>query len=229
MPSECHPDAFHTLSQTLKARKSTRGFLPQPIDQERLEQLFAAAQHSPSWCNIQPWRAIVTMPPLTGRVTQALVRAAQAGKGCPEIPYPAEYPEPYLSHRRACGHTLYAAMNIDRSDQEKRREAWLRNYKAFDAPHLAVITQDKRLGQYGTLDIGIWLGNVLSLAASLAIDTCPMASIASYPQPLRSMLPIASDHVILVGLALGRADSTHPANGCRTTRQEMTENIRFAY
>ena len=228
MPTNNDWSSFEALANVVKARRSVRGFTPEQIPQTQLERLFAAAQHAPSWCNIQPWRAVVTRPPVTDRVTHALMQEAQASPAQPDIPFPTEYPEPYLSHRRACGYALYAALGIERGDHATRRNAWLQNYKAFDAPHLAVITQDARLGQYGTLDIGVWLGIVLSLAASLGIDTCPMASIAAYPRPLRSLLSIPNDQVILMGLALGRADPAHPANDCRTDRGELAANIRFA-
>ncbi len=118
-------------------------------------------------------------------------------------------------------------MGITRDDKARRYDAWLRNYELFDAPHLAVVAQDRALGQYGTLDVGVWLGTLLSAAAVLGIDTCPMASVAAYPAPLRHRLGIPHDLVVLFGVALGRADTDAPANGCRTTREPIEANITF--
>jgi len=118
-------------------------------------------------------------------------------------------------------------MGIARDDKASRYDAWLRNYALFDAPHLAVVAQDRVLGQYGTLDIGVWLGMLLSAAAVLGIDTCPMASVAAYPGPLRDKLGIPQDLVVLCGVALGRADEEAPANRCRTTREPVDANVTF--
>lgn len=215
------------LGDALERRRSTRAFLPEPVEREELHRLFATAQRAPSWCNVQPWRVWVTSPPATAALSADLLAAARAALPAPEVPFPGQYPEPYLTHRRACGHALYAAMGIPRDDKSRRYDAWLRNYELFDAPHLAVVAQDRALGQYGTLDVGVWLGMLLSAAAVLGIDTCPMASIAAYPAPLRHRLGIPEDLVVLFGVALGRADADAPANRCRTTREPVEANIAF--
>jgi nitroreductase len=213
------------LEAALAARRSVRGFRPDPLDQEEVRRLFGMAQRAPSWCNIQPWRVWVTAPPVTGEVAAALGAAARGGLPAPEIPFPGEYPEPYLAHRRACGFALYQAMGIGREDKSRRYDAWLRNYALFDAPHLAVVAQDRRLGQYGTLDVGVWLGTLLAAAAALGIDTCPMASVAAYPAPLRRLLDIPEQQVVLFGVAFGRADPAVEANQCRTTREPLEANV----
>jgi nitroreductase len=225
-PAPASPELVD-LAAVLEGRRSSRCFLPHPIPQPDLGRLFAIAQRAPSWCNIQPWRVWVTSPPATAELSAALLAAARASLPAPEVPYPGHYPEPYQTHRRACGHALYAAMGIERDDKARRYDAWLRNYALFDAPHLAVVAQDRALGQYATLDIGVWLGILLTAAASLGIDTCPMASVAAYPAPLRHKLGIPEHMVVLFGVALGRADEEAPANRCRTTREPVDANVTF--
>jgi nitroreductase len=214
-------------------RSSARGYLAEPLPSSALRSVFAAAQRAPSWCNVQPWRVAVTSPPQTAAVTAALVAAASADRphgpesGGSDVPFPTEYPQPYLEHRRACGGALYKAMDIARDDQVGRRSAWLRNYQAFDAPHLAVVSCDRRLGSYAYVDVGVWLGYLLLACESAGIATCPMASIASFPTVLRRLLPISVDEDILFGIALGFADGDHPANRCRTARQPVEANVQF--
>ena len=84
-----------------------------------------------------------------------------------------------------------------------------------------------RLGPYAYLDVGVWLGYVLTAATALGIETCAMASVAAYPEPLRTMLPIAETDIILFGLVLGHGDTRAPANACRTTREPVTANVTF--
>lgn len=215
------------LAQAWAARSSVRAFRPEPIERATLVEMFAAAQHAPSWCNIQPWRVVVTEPPRTGQLAAAMVAAAKSGLPHAEVPFPLDYPTPYKERRVACGVALYQSMGIARDDKAARYDAWLRNYGFFDAPHMAVVACDKRLGPYVYIDVGVWLGYVLTAAAALGVDTCPMASVAAYPEPLRAQLPIGETDVVLFGIALGRADAAAPANRTRTTREPVEANVTF--
>jgi nitroreductase len=209
------------------ARFSVRGFQPQPIARAELERLFTAAQRAPSWCNIQPWRVCVTEPPVTGELADAMQAAARSGFPQPELAFPLEFPSPYKERRVACGASLYRAMGVARDDKAGRYDAWLRNYAFFGAPHMAVIACDRRLGPYAYVDIGVWLGYVLTAAAALGIAACPMASIAAYPAPLRARLPISDSDIILFGLALGHSDEAVAANRCRTAREPVETSVAF--
>jgi nitroreductase len=218
---------IHELEATWLERRSARGFRPEPIPRPELLRLFGAAQRAPSWCNIQPWRVAVTEPPVTGELADALQAAARASLPHAELPFPLDYPPPYKERRVACGVALYQAMGIARDDKAGRYDAFLRNYALFGAPHVAIVSCDRRLGPYAYLDVGVWLGYVLTAAAAMGIDTCPVASLAAYPGPLRQRLPIAETDVILFGLALGRADDAVSANQCRTRREPIAANIAF--
>ncbi|MCX5747367.1 MAG: nitroreductase family protein [Proteobacteria bacterium] len=220
-------DVIDDLEATWRARHSARAFLPEPLEPAVLRRIFDVAQHAPSWCNIQPWRVVVTSPPTTAPLATALQDAARAGRVNPELPFPAEYPEPYGKQRVACGVALYRAMGIARDDRAGRYAAWLRNYALFDAPHAAVVTCDRRLGPYAYVDVGVWLGYVLTAAAALGVATCPMASMAALPDTLRTHLPIGAHDIILFGLVLGRADPAAAANAGRTTREPVETNVTF--
>lgn len=215
------------LEATWRARTSRRAFRPDPLPRDVLTRIFAAAQQAPSWCNVQPWRVVVTEPPQTAALAAELQAAARAGFPTADVAFPIEYPPPYKEHRVACGKALYEAMGVTREDKAGRYDAWLRNYALFDAPHAAVVSCDKRLGPYAFVDVGVWLGYVLTAAAALGVDTCPMASVAAYPAPLRRILPIADTELILFGLVLGHADQEAPANTCRTTREPLASNVTF--
>lgn len=215
------------LEQLWRERKSIRAFRPDPVPREELVQIFAAAQHAPSWCNVQPWRVAITEPPKTAQLAAAMQEAARSGFPRAEVAFPLEYPAPYKERRIACGSALYKEMGVARDDKAGRYDAWLRNYAFFDAPHVAVVACDRRLGPYAFIDVGLWLGYVLTAAAAAGLATCPMASVAAYPDVLRRELPIADTDVILFGLALGHADDAAPANRTRTTREPVEANVTF--
>jgi nitroreductase len=216
------------LDELWRGRASRRAFRPEPLSRETITQLFAAAQRAPSWCNVQPWRVAVTEPPKTRELSDAMIAAAKSSLPHAEVPFPLDYPAPYKERRVACGVSLYKAMGVARDDTAGRYDAWLRNYAFFDAPHVAIVACDKRLGPYAYVDVGVWLGYVLTAAAALGVDTCPMASVAAYPEPLRAQLPIAETDVILFGLALGHSDEAAPANRCRTSREPVEAVVKFS-
>jgi nitroreductase len=226
-PAPAPGGPLDALAAAWRGRRSVRAFRPEPLPREALVRLFAAAQSAPSWCNVQPWRVALTEPPRTALLAEALRAAARSGLPQAEVPFPIDYPSPYQEHRVACGKALYQAMGVARDDKAGRYDAWLRNYALFDAPHAAIVSCDRRLGPYAYVDVGVWLGYVLSAAAVLGIATCPMASVAAYPATLRRLLPIAETDVILFGIALGHADESAPANACRTTREPVSANVTF--
>jgi nitroreductase len=215
------------LEALWRERRSMRAFRPEPVPRETLTELFAAAQHAPSWCNVQPWRVAITEPPKTQALADAMQAAARSGFPRAEVAFPLDYPEPYKQQRIACGAELYRNMGIAREDKAGRYDAWLRNYAFFDAPHVAVVACDRRLGPYAFIDVGLWLGFVITAAAALGLDTCPMASVAAYPDVLRAALPIGEHDAILFGLAIGHADAAAPANRTRTSRQAVEANVTF--
>jgi nitroreductase len=219
--------AVGELERAWRERASMRAFRPEPIERARLTEMFAAAQRAPSWCNIQPWHVFVTEPPKTAELSAAMMAAAKSGLPHAEVPFPLDYPTPYKERRVACGVALYQNMGIARDDKAARYDAWLRNYGFFDAPHVAVVACDRRLGPYVYIDVGVWLGYLLTAATALGIDTCPMASVAAYPEPLRAHLPLGETDVVLFGIALGRADADAPANRTRTTREPVEANVTF--
>jgi len=215
------------LRALLKSRTSVRAFLPDPLSEEEIATLFALAQGAPSWCNIQPWRLSLTTGSATESIRNALLETAKSAAPKPEIPFPSVYPTPYSDRRKECGVALYGAMDITRENKAGRYDAWLRNYAIFDAPHLLVVSRDTRLGEYATLDVGVWLGTFLLAAQSMGIHTCTMASIAAYPELLREELDIPTEETILVGVAIGRADQGKKVNSARTTRQELSLSLRI--
>jgi nitroreductase len=216
------------VQQALVERRSVRGFLAKPVPVDTLHALFEAAQRTPSWCNIQPWRVWVTSGETTQRLTGAMLAACDANpKGESQIPFPPSYPEPYGTHRRECGKALFSAMGIAREDIEARKAAFRANYRAFGAPHVAMIAYDPHFGVYGALDVGCYLQSLMLTAQELGLATCPQAALASYPAAARSVLPIPESLTILCGIAIGYEDPKVAANACRTTRAPLSDNVQF--
>jgi len=211
----------------LVGRQSVRGFSEEPVPEETLRELFSAAQRSPSWCNIQPWRVWLLSGEKRQRLKERLTEAALSQAPAPEVDFPPSYPEPYQTHRRECAKVLYRAMDVKREDALGRQAAWMRNFASFDAPHVAVVAVDTSLGFYVGVDIGCWLQSVLLAAHDLGLAACPQASVSIYPKVIRELAPIPQESSILFGIAIGYADPAHAANGARTARSPLEDNLSF--
>lgn len=215
------------VSEALRARHSVRSFRPDPVAEDVLREIFSDAQRAPSWCNIQPWRVAVTSGAATVKLTSALTEAARSSSPSPDFAWPGVYPEPYDAHRRACGAALYTAMGVARGDAAGRLDAWMRNYAAFGAPHVAIVSVDRRLGPYAMLDVGCWLQSLLLSAWERGVACCPQASLSAHPDAIRAMLSIPESDGILFGISIGYEDGAAPANACRTERATLDANVRF--
>lgn len=216
------------VAEIVLARRSTRAFLDREVPEDVLRRLFDRAQRAPSWCNIQPWRVWVASGDLRRELTTALVAASRSDGPTPDVPFPYDYPEPYSTHRRACGRALYQAMGVERDDKDGRHAAWIRNFVAFDAPHIAMVGIDRRFDIYGALDVGCWLQTLMLLATDEGIASCAQASLSLYPAIPRRLLGISDDVKILFGIGLGYEDPEAKANACRTTREPLAANVVFA-
>ncbi|MCC7536478.1 MAG: nitroreductase [Deltaproteobacteria bacterium] len=215
------------LFDAVAERRSVRGFRSSPVSRQTMESLFTRAQRAPSWCNVQPWRVVVTSGEVTERLRTRLLRAFSEESPSPEIAMPPGYPEPYGTHRRECGRVLYEAMGIERKDATGKVRAWRRNFELFDAPHAVIVSFDDRFGIYGALDVGCWLQTVLLGAVALGLACCPQAALASYPSAVREVLPIAEGTKIAFGISIGVEDPDVPANRARTSRAPLEDNVKL--
>jgi nitroreductase len=216
------------LGRAVSERRSVRAFLPDAVPSDVLVRVFETAQRAPSWCNIQPWRVYVASGASRARLTGALLEAAKGSPPAPDIPFPFDYPEPYATHRKKCGGALYEAMGVARGDAEGRLAAWLRNFVAFDAPHIAIVGIDRRFDLYGALDVGCWLQTLMLAATSEGLSTCAQASLAVYSDVVRRELAVPDEVKIMFGVGIGFEDVNAAANGCRTTREPLASNIVFS-
>jgi nitroreductase len=229
--------AAEQLEALLAARHSCRAFRPEPVPQPLIERMLAMAQRSASWCNSQPWQAIVTSGAATERVRQALFAHAEADQMAgervalaqPDFPFPAHdaYQGVYRERRREVGWQLYRSVGIAHGDRAASLQQALLNFSLFGAPHMLMITSERDLGVYGALDCGLYLSNFMLAAQSLGVATVAQAALATYAPLMRELLDIPENRVVVVGASFGYADATHPANGFRAERAAVSEVAQF--
>jgi len=212
------------VDHAILSRRSTRGFLPDPVPLDTVRHILSVAARAPSGSNIQPWRVHVLAGEPLARLSGALVGAFLGG--APEQPeyhyYPTVWRSPYIERRRETGWGLYQLVGVARGDVEGSRRQRARNYRFFDAPVGMVFTIDRDLELGSWLDFGMFLQNIMVAARGRDLDTCPQQSIANYPAIVSHALGIPDTQMIVCGMALGHADPSEPANDL-ITRREPTE------
>lgn len=216
--------ASTVLTDLLDHRWSCRGFLPEPVPRDVIEQVLDMARKTPSWCNTQPWHTVVTSGQGTERFRSALsLHAASNDSMQPHFEIPAQYAGVYQQRRRECGVALYESVGVARGDRVASAREAQRNFSFFDAPHTAVVTTPADLRVYGAIDCGLYVETFLLAAQSLGLGAVPQAAFAVHSDFVRDHFGLGEDRRIVCGISFGYPDPDHNANGFRTTRADLAD------
>lgn len=210
-------------------RYSCRGFKPDQVPKDIIEQIVHTARRVPSWCNAQPWQITVTSGAETDKFRTELMKVATesaAGLGAgSDLPFPSTYSGVYQSRRRSCGWALYRAVGVGKGDRGASAREMMKNFELFGAPHVAILTSPTELGAYGAMDCGGFVAAFTLAATAAGVATVPQAALATFAPFLHEYFDIPEDRMILCGISFGYADPDHPANSFRTTRAAVDDII----
>ena len=215
------------LDVSMRSRRSTRGFRPDPVDDAVIRRCLELAQHTPSNCNVQPWRVTVASGAARDRLADALMQAFVDGRT--ETPdHPVEvFHDRYREWQIDCARRLYAEIGVTRHDKAGRMAAAARNFALFDAPHVAVVCMDRRFGVGTALTVGMWMQSFLLALTANGVQSCAMAALRRYPDTIRRVLDLPEEHAVLCGVVFGHADPLHPANRTEQPRADLDECVTW--
>lgn len=208
--------------EAIRKRKSIRGFKPDPVPKEVLEQILDAACRAPSAMNTQPWEFFVLAGEPLDRIRCRNIECLRAGT--PPQPEHAVIGWPqnsvYRTRQVELAKQLFQLMGIEREDKTGRREWMERGFRYFDAPAAVVVVADKSLTEAGPLiDIGALLQNLCLAALAHGLGTCIEDQGVMYPGVLREIAGIPDSKRILMAVAVGYPDWQFPANAVETSRE----------
>ncbi|MEN9360303.1 MAG: hypothetical protein RL095_1838 [Verrucomicrobiota bacterium] len=218
-----------TITEALRMRSSIRAFLPRAVEDTSLKAILAAAAHSPSGGNLQPWEVAVVRGEAKLALQERILAAFSAGgKPVPEYAYyPRTWREPFKLRRLECGKQLYDSLGIVRDDKAGQRAQWGANFRAFDAPVLLLFLIPGQMEKGAFVDMGIFLQSLMLAALDHGLSTCPQAAFTEYGPLIKEHLGYPADHVLIAGMALGYADDSAPVNHYRTPRAPVSSFTRF--
>ncbi|HZP89273.1 MAG TPA: nitroreductase [Burkholderiales bacterium] len=216
------------FQSVVRHRYSARKFRPDPVPHATLERILETAQHTPSWCNTQPWQLIITRGKGTDRFREALFAHARSGApAAPDYPFPSAYEGVYRDRRKVCGVQLYQVLGIGKDDRAAAAEQALENFRLFGAPHVAIVTTDEKLGLYGLLDCGLYIQTFLLAARDSGVDSIAQAALASYASFIREYFAVEPARKIVCGISFGYAEQADRIHGYRTERAPIDQVVRY--
>jgi len=217
-----------SLVDLIRKRRSVRGFLPRPVEPALLHEIFEVAQRSPSNCNVQPWQVHVVSGASCEGLRAELHAAASADEPVrPDFPPGGRYPGHYRDREWDAALQLYRAMGVERSDRAARREAFLRNYAFFGAPHALFLFLDAPFGLREAADCGMYAQTLMLEFTARGIGCCAQGALSMYPDIERRRLGVPETQRLLFGMSFGYEDPTAPANATRTGRLPLDEAVHF--
>ncbi len=220
-------DSFEQFKTLLQSRHSVRGFLPRAVDANTLQQVFSAAGYAPSNCNTQPWQAAVVSGEHCDRLREKISEAMSKGVMQMDFPYNGKYEGVYRERQIDSAQQLYAALDIAREDKAGRGASFMRNFRFFDAPHVAFVFLPEPFGAREAADVGMYAQTLMLAMNSAGIACCPQTSLSFHCDIVREELALPEHYKLLFGISFGYEDTEHPANKARPARAALADAVQF--
>jgi len=211
-------------------RRSIRGFTAQPVPRALIREVMEMAIRAPSSLNTQPWNFyVVTGEPLD-RIRQGNTERNLAGvPDSREFRGHGAYQGEHRERQKEIAGQLFAAMGIEWSDKERRKDWVLRGFRQFDAPVSIVVTYDRSIhgGDIAPFDCGAVTNALVNAAWSRGLG-CVVNSQGIMQSPVvREHAQIPEDQVIMICVAMGFPDESFPANAVVSQRKSVDEAVNF--
>ena len=222
--------AAPTFDQVVLGRRSIRGFKREPVPKALIREVIQLAMRAPSSLNTQPWNFYV----LTGAPLDR-IRAGNTERNLAGVPPSresrshGEYKGIHRERQIEIAKQLFGTMQIERHDQEGRKDWVLRGFRQFDAPVSIVVTYDRSIhgGDIGPFDCGGVTNALVNAAWSRGLG-CVINSQGIMQSPVvREHAGIPDDQVIMICVAMGFPDDSFPANAVVSRRKAVDEAAVF--
>ncbi len=216
------------VSDALRQRYSVRGYLPEPVPEALIREVFDIARFSASGTNTQPWHVAVVSGDARDRLEAELCALFDAGAEQSSVfPRNAKMDGPYIDRRRACGFGYYETMGVTRDDMEGRTRIARKNFEFFGAPHVAFFSMPANFVFPQAVDMGIFLQAVMLVMVEKGLGCIAQGSLAGYQEPVKAIATIPQGNEILFGLSFGYEDPAAHINTVRMTREPLETIASF--
>ncbi|HVK99474.1 MAG TPA: nitroreductase [Dongiaceae bacterium] len=215
------------FEQTITQRRSVRGFLSTPVPADTIRKVFTLAQRTPSNCNTQPWLTHVVSGAKLDTLRQRMYENAMLGKMTLDYPYSGKYDGVYKERQYDAAVQMYNAVGISREEKQKRLEVFLRNYKFFNAPHVAFLFLPEPFHIREAADVGMYAQSLMLGFTAFGLASCPQTSLGFHADLVREVLDVNPVNKLLFGISFGYEDTSDPINSARLGRAELDASTVF--
>jgi nitroreductase len=214
------------VTDAVMMRKSTRDFLPDPVDDAVIRELLEKASRSPSGGNVQPWKIWVINGDSMAGFRQHMVDEPATTEMEYDI-YPPSLWDPYRTYRFELGEQMYASIGVGRDDKPGRLKQFARNMDFFGAPAAIFCYVDRGMGKPQWSDLGMFLQTFMLLAEEAGYQTCPQEAWSAAHEQVRSFTNAPEELMLFCGVAIGKANADHPINSLVSERATVDEFATF--
>ena len=214
------------VTDAVMARKTTRDFLPDPIDDAVIAELLTKASRAPSGGNLQPWWIWVINGDSMTDFRQHMADSARTTEMEYDV-YPPKLWDPYRTRRFTVGEQMYATLGIEREDKAGRLQQFARNMDFFGAPASLFCFIDRGMGPPQWSDLGMFLQTFMLLAEEAGYQTCPQEAWSSAHEQVRSFTGAPDDLMLFCGVAIGKANHDAAINSLTSERAPIEEFATF--
>ena len=219
-----------TFDDVVLGRRSIRGYKRDPVPKALIREVIEMAMRAPSSLNTQPWNFYVVAGAPLDRIRAGNTERNLAGvPSSREFRGHGEYVGTHRERQIEIAKQLFAAMGIERHDQEKRKDWVLRGFRQFDAPVSVVVTYDRSIhgGDIAPFDCGAVANALVNAAWSRGLG-CVINSQGIMQSPVvREHAGIPDDQVIMICIAMGYPDESFPANPVVSRRKSVDDAAVF--
>ena len=214
------------LMEGIRTRRSIRGYKSTPIPAEVMQRVLETAGRSPSYTNTQPWEVAVVIGKKKEDLSRILCGLAESKTSAnPDIPLPTVWPPELDRRSREHGARRFAALGIERENEQQRNELRMMNFTFYGAPSAIFVFIDSSLTPWSIFDAGLF-GQSLCLAAhSAGLGTCLQAVLTSYPDAIRQFLGIPKTKRLVIGMSIGYPDFAARINSYQSSRIAVNDFV----
>jgi nitroreductase len=218
---------FETI---VEERRSIRGYKPDPVPKQVIDEIIEIAKRAPSSMNTQPWHFhVITGEPLE-RIREGNTERMMAGAGVDrEIKMGHGYDGPHRERQVEIAIQLFEAMGIERDDKPRRQDWVMRGFRQFDAPVSIVVTLDKALEHdtIGHFDLGAATYGLVLAAWNKGLGSVINGQGIMQSSVVREHANIPEDEIIMTCVAMGYPDESFVANDVKSRRVPNEQVVSY--
>lgn len=212
-------------------RRSIRGYKPDAVPKELINEIIDIAKRAPSSMNTQPWHFhAITGEPLE-RIREGNTERMMAGARVDREIKMADhgYQGVHRDRQVEIAVQLFEAMGIERNDKERRQDWVMRGFRQFDAPVSIVVTLDRAL-EHDTVahfDLGAATYGLVLAAWSKGLGSVINGQGIMQSSVVREHANIPEDEVIMTCVAMGFPNQEFVANDVKSRRVPNEKVVSF--